>query len=136
MSFIKTSGLALAASLALSTIVDATEQSKLVLAATAESTDLGGGAKALTYWVDGADGRHVVTTVDTIIPDGSDTDTGRHVIVRFSGTLLPGQTQVVSVPGGVGTGPRELQIHSAGEKIEITHVAPLGNGVREIMSVN
>ena len=31
------------------------------------TTDLGANASAITYWVSGSDGWHVVTTVDTVI---------------------------------------------------------------------
>jgi hypothetical protein len=88
--------------------------------ATASTVDLGGGASALTYWVDQADGRHVVTTVDTVVP-GRDED--HHAVVRFSATLLPGQTETVSVPA-FGTAPTQaLQLRRSDTGIEVSRVA-------------
>src|ERR1700731_604335 len=56
--------------------------------ATASTIDLGGGASALTYWTDDADGRQVVTTIDTLVRDETGED--HHAVVRFSAHPLPG----------------------------------------------
>jgi hypothetical protein len=85
-------------------------------------TDLGGGASALTYWVDRADGRHVVTTVDVVLPNAAGRDEDRHAIVRFSAVMLPGQSQTVSVPTFDKTQPYELQISRSGGRIEVSRV--------------
>ena len=74
------------------------------------TTDLGRNASALTYWVDEADGFHVVTTIDTILGDTASPEPDRHAIVRFSALILPGQSQVISVPGSVGSQTQALRI--------------------------
>src|SRR5258708_17513916 len=63
-------------------------------------TELGADASAITYWVSESDGWHVVTTVDTVI--GRDGDAEKHAVVRFSSALLPGQSQLISVPFAQG----------------------------------
>jgi hypothetical protein len=42
----------------------------------------------------------VVTTVDTVI--GQDGDAEKHAVVRCSSVLLPGQSQLISVPFALG----------------------------------
>ncbi len=74
------------------------------------STDLGHNASALTYWVDEADGFHVVTTIDTVVGSGAVPEQSRHAVVRFSALILPGESQVISVPGPVGSQPQALRI--------------------------
>ncbi|GGF00035.1 hypothetical protein GCM10011611_02030 [Aliidongia dinghuensis] len=96
---------------------------ELAKPATARTTDLGNGASALTYWVDDANGRQVVTTVDTLIPDATGRGEDHHAIVRFSAHLLPGQSQLVSVPTVAGAEPQELQIRRSAAGIEITRVS-------------
>jgi hypothetical protein len=91
--------------------------------AEATTTDLGNGASALTYWVDAADGRHVVTTVDTVLRDETGRDQDRHAVVRFSSILLPGQSQVVSVPTLDDAKPQDLVIRRSGDRIEVERVA-------------
>jgi hypothetical protein len=90
----------------------------------ASVTDLGGGASALTYWVDRADGRHVVTTVDTILSDATGQGEDRHSIVRFAAILLPGQTQTVSVPTSDQSQSHELRITRSGDRIDLSLVYP------------
>jgi hypothetical protein len=84
-------------------------------------TRLGDGATAVSYWASAADGWHVVTTVDTVI--AADTETEQHLIVRFSATLQPGQEQLVTVPGAIGTEQQALRIRRVGDNIEMTRVA-------------
>ena len=101
--------------------------------AQATTTDLGNGASALTYWVDAADGRHVVTTVDTVLHDETGHDEDRHAIVRFSSVLLPGQSQIVSVPTLNDAKPQELVIRRSGDRIEVERVASatvIGHGTK------
>ena len=74
------------------------------------TTDLGSNASALTYWVDEADGLHVVTTIDTIVGGTASPEPDRHAIVRFSALILPGQSQVISVPGVAGSQTQALRI--------------------------
>jgi hypothetical protein len=84
-------------------------------------TKLGGDATAVSYWTSASDGWHVVTTVDTVV--AADTETEQHLIVRFSATLLPGQEQLVTVPGEVGTDQMALRIRRVGDQIQMTRVA-------------
>src|SRR3979409_1196035 len=74
----------------------------------AVTTELGGNASAITYWVSRSDGWHVVTTVDTVIEQNG--DTGKHAVVRFSSVLLPGQSQLISVPFAIGERQQVLRI--------------------------
>jgi hypothetical protein len=84
-------------------------------------TKLGDGATAVSYWASASDGWHVVTTVDTVV--AADTETEQHLIVRFSATLLPGQEQLVTIPGAVGTEQMALRIRRIGDRIEMQRVA-------------
>ena len=84
-------------------------------------TKLGGGATAVSYWASASDGWHVVTTVDTVV--AADTETEQHLSVRFSATLLPGQEQLVAVPGEVGTDQMALRIRRVGDQVQMTRVA-------------
>jgi hypothetical protein len=83
-------------------------------------TELSANASAITYWVSQADGWHVVTTVDTII--GRDSDAEQHVVVRFSSVLLPGQSQLISVPLAIGEQQRVLRIRRVGDQIKVARV--------------
>jgi len=84
-------------------------------------TRLGDGATAVSYWASAADGWHVVTTVDTVV--AADTETEQHLIVRFSATLQPGQEQLVTVPGAIGTEQQALRIRRVGDNIQMTRIA-------------
>ena len=84
-------------------------------------TLLGENATAVSYWASAADGWHIVTTVDTVV--AADTEMERHLIVRFAATLQPGQEQLVSVPGALGTEQQALRIRRVGDNIEMTRVA-------------
>ena len=84
-------------------------------------TKLGGGATAVSYWASASDGWHVVTTVDTVV--AADTETEQHLIVRFSATLQPGQEQLVTVPGAIGTERQALRIRRVGDNIQMTRIA-------------
>ena len=102
---------------------------QLTQPATADTIDLGSGASALTYWVDDADGRRVVTTIDTIVRDETGRGEDRHAVVRFSAHLLPGQAQTVSVPSVPGEQPLELQVRRSADGIEIGRVAATSTAV-------
>ena len=84
-------------------------------------TRLGDGTTAVSYWASAPDGWHVVTTVDTVVAPDSAAE--RHAIVRFSATLQPGQEQLVSVPGAVGTEQMALRIRRVGDRIEMARIA-------------
>ena len=84
-------------------------------------TALDANASALTYWVDRADGRHVVTTVDTVLPGTEDSE-AHHAVVRFASVLQQGQTQTVSVPAADAAHAHELRIRNLGDHVEVTAV--------------
>lgn len=84
-------------------------------------TALSTNASAITYWVSEPDGWHVVTTVDTVIGDGANGE--QHAIVRFSAVLQPGQSQLISVPGGVADRHVALRIRRLGDRVEVARVA-------------
>ena len=84
-------------------------------------TELSPNASAMTYWVSESDGWHVVTTVDTVIGQGSEVET--HAVVRVSSVLLPGQSQLISVPVAIGEPLHILRIRRFGDQIEVARVA-------------
>ena len=86
----------------------------------AVATELGANASALTYWVSEPDGWHVVTTVDTVI--SRDGDAEQHAVVRFSSVLLPGQSQLISVPFAIGEQQQVLRIRRLGDQIEVAKI--------------
>jgi hypothetical protein len=83
-------------------------------------TQLGANASAITYWVSESDGWHVVTTVDTAIEQNGDAE--KHAVVRFSSVLLPGQSQLISVPFAIGERQQVLRIRRLGDQIEVARV--------------
>ncbi len=119
-NLLKATGLSalLAAGLATATLAaapagDALGESQPVL------TALGDNASALTYWVSEADGWQVVTTVDTVTAQ----DKGEgHAIVRFAAVLLPGQSQLISVPATLGSASPSLRISRQGDRIAVERV--------------
>jgi hypothetical protein len=121
-NFIKAAGLAgiLVAVLATAPGLKADQSSNAVREGQAVTTELGGNASAVTYWVSESDGWHVVTTVDTAI--GWNGDAERHAIVRFSSVLLPGQSQSISVPFAIGERQRILRIRRLGDRIEVARI--------------
>jgi hypothetical protein len=86
----------------------------------AVTTQLGPSASAITYWVSGSDGWYVVTTVDTVIEQNGDAE--KHAVVRFSSVLLPGQSQLISVPFAISERQQVLRIRRLGDQIEIARV--------------
>ena len=118
---LKATGLAalLAAGLATATLAAAPE-GNAIGESQSVSTALSDNASALTYWVSEPDGWHVVTTVDTVLAQ----DKGEgHAIVRFSAVLLPGQSQLISVPAALGAASQSLRISRHGDRIEVERVA-------------
>lgn len=65
----------------------------------------------------------MVTTVDTTADANIDT----HAIVRFSASLLPGQSQLISIPAAVGEVAPVLRIRrladGSTDGIEVTQVS-------------
>ena len=123
MSFNRSLAFAFASSVVLATSAGGAWAQNALQQTEASVTDLGGGASALTYWVDRADGRHVVTTVDTVLSAATGQGEDRHAIVRFAAILLPGQTQTVSVPTADKTQPHELRISRSGDRIDLSLVS-------------
>jgi hypothetical protein len=93
---------------------------KTVGAGQAVTTELGGNAKAITYWTNHPEGARVVTTVDTV--SAADTDAEQHAVVRLQATLLPGQVQEVSVPFAVGETQPVLRIERVGDQISVSKI--------------
>ena len=123
MSFNRNLAFAFAAGVVLATSAGGAWAQNALQQTEASVTDLGGGASALTYWVDRADGRHVVTTIDTVVSDATGRGEDRHAIVRFAAILLPGQTQTVSVPTLDKTQPHELRISRTDDRIDLSLVS-------------
>jgi hypothetical protein len=67
-----------------------------------------GDASVIIYWQGEPDGWHVVITVDTA--PGEEGAARQHAIVRFASVLLPGQSQLISVPVVLGERQPVLRI--------------------------
>jgi len=120
-SFRSAAALALVAGLAtLSPAPKATPVDNTVREGQAVVTELGPNASAITYWVITSDGWQVVTTVDTVIDRDSDSE--RHAVVRFSAALLPGQSQMISVPFPIGEQQQVLRIRRLDNQVEVARV--------------
>jgi hypothetical protein len=83
-------------------------------------TELSANASAMTFWVIEPDGWRVVTIVDTVI--GRDSEAEKHAIVRLSSVLLPGQSQLISVPLALGEQQRVLRISRVGDRIRVVPI--------------
>jgi len=122
-SFAKTAGLAGILVAAFATVtpeLKADQLNNAVREGQAVTTELGANASAITYWVSRSDGWHLVTTVDTVI--GNDGNAEKHAVVRFSSVLLPGQSQLISVPFAIGERQQVLRIRRLGDRIEVARV--------------
>jgi hypothetical protein len=84
-------------------------------------TKLGANPSAITYWVSLPDGWQEVTTVDTTATEYVDNET--HAIVRFSSSLLPGQSQLISIPVAVGELQPALRIRRLADGIEVVQIS-------------
>ena len=122
-SFIKAAGLAGILVAVFATVtpeLKADQLNNAVRQRQAVTTELGPNASAITYWVSEPDGWHVVTTIDTVI--GQNGDAEKHAVVRFSSVLLPGQSQLISVPFAIGERQPVLRIRRLGDRIEVAQV--------------
>jgi hypothetical protein len=122
-SFAKAAGLAGILVAAFATVtpeLKADQLNNAVREGQAVTTELGANASAITYWVSRSDGWHLVTTVDTVI--GKDGNAEKHAVVRFSSVLLPGQSQLISVPFAIGERQQVLRIRRLGDRIEVARV--------------
>ncbi len=86
----------------------------------AVTTELGGNAKAVTYWTNRPEGALVVTTVDTVA--AAETDAERHAVVRLQTMLQPGQAQEISVPLALGETQTVLRIERVGDQVSVSKV--------------
>jgi len=84
------------------------------------TTELGGNAKAITYWTNRPEGALVVTTVDTVT--GAETDAEQHAVVRLQSTLQPGQVQEISVPLALGETQPVLRIERVADQVTVSKV--------------
>ena len=122
-SFAKTAGLAGILVAVFATVTPelrAAQLDRTVREGHAVTTELGANASAITYWVSGSDGWHVVTTVDTVIEQNGDAE--KHAVVRFSSVLLPGQSQLISIPFAISERQEVLRIRRLGDQIEIARI--------------
>ena len=122
-SFVKAAGLAGILVAVFATVtpeLKADQLNNAVRQRQAVTTELGPNASAITYWVSEPDGWHVVTTVDTVI--GQNGDAEKHAVVRFSSVLLPGQSQLISVPFAIGERQQVLRIRRLGDQVEVARV--------------
>jgi hypothetical protein len=85
------------------------------------TTELGGNAKAVTYWTNHPEGALVVTTVDTVA--AADTDAEQHAVVRLQSMLQPGQAQEISVPMEIGATQTVLRIERTGDLVSVSKVS-------------
>jgi len=88
----------------------ANETHHLLPQQTGITTALGNNTSAVTYWVDEADGIHVVTTINAVGGSESAPGSQQHALMRFSTLILPGQSQVIAVPGPDGSQQQVLRI--------------------------
>ena len=84
------------------------------------TTELSPNAKAITYWVVSSTGWEVVTSVHTVL--NRDSDAEQHAVVRFSAVLLPGQSQLISVPFAIGEQQQVLRIRRVADQIEVARI--------------
>jgi len=85
------------------------------------TTELGGNAKAVTYWTSRPEGMLVVTTVDTVAD--AETDAESHAVVRLQSTLQPGQVQEISVPLALGAEQPVLRIERIADGVTVSKVS-------------
>src|SRR5262249_32314791 len=113
-------GILVSALLSVLSPAGADEISKALPEGQAVTTELSTDASAISYWVSTPEGPQVVTTIDIV--SGRDTDAEHHAIARFSTRLVPGQTQLISVPVAVGQEQPALSIRRVEGRIEVTRV--------------
>jgi hypothetical protein len=59
---------------------------------------------------------------------GQESDAETHAVVRFSSMLLPGQSQLISVPLAIGERQQVLRIRRTGDQIEVARVPGVATG--------
>ena len=105
---------------ALATAAPAAEPNAAVPERQPVVTVLSATASAMTFWVIEPDGWRVVTTVDMVILPNSDAE--QHAVVRFSSVLLPGQSQLISVPLALGQQQQVLRISRIEDQIQVERI--------------
>jgi hypothetical protein len=50
-------------------------------------------------------------------------DAEKHAVVRFSSVLLPGQSQLISVPFAIGERQQVLRIRRLGDQIDVERLS-------------
>jgi hypothetical protein len=83
-------------------------------------TAVGPNTSAVVYWEKQKEVWQVVTTVDVVTAPDSDAET--HAVVRFAAELLPGQSQLISVPVASGAEQQVIRIRRVGDRIEVSRV--------------
>src|SRR5947209_6551978 len=83
-------------------------------------TELNSNASAITYWVSESDGWHVVDHDRYRGRAGWRRQTSP--VVRFSSVLLPGQSQLISVPFATGEQQQVLRIRRLADRIRVARV--------------
>ena len=84
------------------------------------TTELGGNAKAVTYWTNHPNGALVVTTIDTV--SAAETEAESHAVVRLQTVLQSGQVQLISVPMARGETQPVLRIERIADQITVSKV--------------
>jgi hypothetical protein len=119
-NFAKTAGFAGILVAGLATVAPAAQPNDAVPERQPVVTELSANASAMTFWVIESDGWRVVTIVDTVI--GQDRAAERHAVVRFSSVLLPGQSQLISVPLTLGEQQQVLRISRIADRIQVERI--------------
>jgi hypothetical protein len=83
-------------------------------------TAVGPNTSAVVYWEKQNEVWQVVTTVDVVTAPDSEAET--HAVVRFAAELLPGQSQLISVPVAIDAQQQVLRISRVGDRIEVARV--------------
>ena len=119
-SFLKATGFAGILVAALTTVAPAAESDVAVRERQPVMTKLSATTSAMTFWVIESDGWRVVTIVDMVILPDSDAE--QHAVVRFSSVLLPGQSQLISVPLALGERQQVLRISRMENQIQVERI--------------
>jgi hypothetical protein len=119
-SIIKATAFAGILAAAFATAVPAAEPDAAVPERQPVVTVLSATASAMTFWMIESDGWRVVTIVDMVILPDSDAE--QHAVVRFSSVLLPGQSQLISVPLALGEREQILRISRIEDQIQVERI--------------
>jgi hypothetical protein len=84
-------------------------------------TAVGPNTSAVVYWERQKEVWQVVTTVDVVVTV-PDSDAETHAVVRFAAELLPGQSQLISVPVAIDEQQQVLRIRRVGDRIDVERI--------------